>query len=120
MFASACHELSSANNTNVFLYPTVLRLKIIRIINHRQQVSSTSNVLLKNHFGSFEEVLANNKNLLSTSHGAAVKTFLQDFRHSCWLGYRVKEEFIKTLMTSGSGKRKYTGGKSSCVLKVKP
>lgn len=93
--------------------------KIITIVKRRQHVTSTSNVLLKNHFGSFEEVLPNNKNFLSTSHGTAVKTFLQDFRHSCWLGYRMKEELIKTFMTSGLGKQKHTGGQSLNLIKLK-
>lgn len=35
---------------------------------NKDYVTSTSNVLLKNHFGSFEEVLPNNKNFLSTFH----------------------------------------------------
>lgn len=46
------------------------------LLENKHHVTSTSNVLLKNHFGSFEEVLPNNKNFLSTFHRAAVKTFL--------------------------------------------
>lgn len=48
----------------------------------------TCNVLLKNNFGSFEEVLPNDENLLSSSDWAAVKTLLQDLWQSCWLGWR--------------------------------
>lgn len=53
---------------------------------------STCIVFLKNNFGSFEEVLSNDKNFLSSSHWAAVKTLLQDLWHSCWLGWRTTEE----------------------------
>ena len=48
---------------------------------------STCNVLLKNNFGSFEEVLSDDKHLLSSSHWAAVEALLQDLWHSGWLGW---------------------------------
>lgn len=53
---------------------------------------NTCNVLLKNNFGSFKEVLSDYKNFLASFHWAAVETLSQDLWHSCWLSWRVKED----------------------------
>lgn len=53
---------------------------------------NTCNVLLKNNFGSFKEVLSDYKNFLASFHWAAVETLSQDLWHACWLSWRVKED----------------------------
>lgn len=101
IFASACQELSSTNKTYnaPYLFNHLAEIYMQKpnnhsVIQHRrhQDAHSTCDVLLKNNFGSFEEVLSDDKNFLSSSHWAAVKTLLQDLWHSCWLGWKLTEE----------------------------
>lgn len=77
IFASACQELSSTKKTyNVpYLFNHLAEIYMQKpnshsVIQHRrhQDAHSTCDVLLKNNFGSFEEVLSNDKNFLSSSH----------------------------------------------------